>query len=127
MHIFDRFSIGIVLLDHRGRVLFANAAANTLADNRQLTQRMSLLESSAPSASRRLKQLLEQGEGALGISRAVPHHGGASATVLLMATLHRKEAAQLGRGLQNARSVLFVFDPASPQDFHFRGSLTATG
>ena len=117
LQILDRFSIGIILLDSAGRILFANAAARCLLRNgHRLGARASIFDHLPPATSRRLGDRLEQPAGAPTTAISVPHTSDGSSLMLVVSSVRPKEAAQLGRGLQQATTILFLCDPARAID-----------
>jgi DNA-binding CsgD family transcriptional regulator len=112
LHILDRFSIGIILLDGAGRILSANAAAQLLIGNGQrLGRRASILESLPAAVSRQLGDLIERAQGAPTIATSIPHAGDGASLMLLLSKVHSHEAVQFGRGFQDAATILFLHDP----------------
>jgi DNA-binding CsgD family transcriptional regulator len=116
LHILDRFSIGIVLLDSTGHILFANTSARSFMHNGQrLGPRTLIFERLPPGSSRRVEELIERTQGGEPmIAVTVPYAVEGSSLVLLASRLRRNEATQLGRGLQHAVTILFLCDPMRP-------------
>lgn len=115
MHILDHFSIGILLLDDAGRILTANTLAQSLVHNGQrLGSRTSIFECLTSASSQCVAEFIEGPKGAPTTAMSVPHatHGGS--LLLLASRLRPKEAAQLGRGLQDAATILFLCDSTRP-------------
>ena len=115
LHILDHFSIGIILLDGAGRILTANALGRSLVHNGQrLGPRTSIFEYLTAASSQRVAEFIERLKGAPTTAMSIPHstHGGS--LLLLASRLRPKEAAQLGRGLQGATTILFLCDSTRP-------------
>ena len=115
LHILDHFSIGIILLDSVGRILSANASARSVMGNGQrLGPRTSTFEGLPAAASRRMGELIERTQGASKLAMSIPHGAHGGSLMLLASKLRPKEAAQLGRGLQDAATILFLCDSTRP-------------
>jgi DNA-binding CsgD family transcriptional regulator len=128
LHLLDRFSIGIILLDSAGRILSANAAARLLISNGQrLGRRASVLERLPTALSRQLSDQIEQAQGAATVVMSMPHAGDGASLMLLLSKVHSHEAAQFGRGFQDAASILFLHDPTRRIDLPVAWMMDAYG
>lgn len=126
--ILDRLSIGIMLLNGAGRILFANAAAQSLMRNGQrLGPRTSIFERLPAAASRSLGERIEQAQGASTIAMSIPHAVDGSSLMLLVSRLRPKEAAHLGRGFQDVTTILFLCDPTRPAELPVAWLMDAYG
>jgi DNA-binding CsgD family transcriptional regulator len=128
-HILDRFSVGIILLDSAHRVVFANAPAQSLVTSgKRLRLDSSIYDSFTPAPTQLLGELLESAQdGAATAATSIPYPTDSSSLMLLISSLRSGEAAQLGRALQDATVVLFVWDPARPTDIPLAWMIKAYG
>jgi DNA-binding CsgD family transcriptional regulator len=127
-HIFDWFSVGIVLLDRAHRVVFANAPARSFVHGKRLRPDSSIFDSFTPGTSQRLGELLQAAQGGAAMAAtSIPSATDNSSLMLLVSSLRSGEAAQLGRALQDATAILFVCDPARPIDIPLACMIEAYG
>ena len=111
----DRLSAGVILLDGRARIVYANAAASALgSDDGPLRLRNATVAAQSPSHSRRLGALVRMALlGAPEGSMSVPRPGdGALLTILVSSVRGRDIARFAGLGMPDAAVLLFVVDPA---------------
>lgn len=128
-HIFDWFSVGIVLLDRAHRVVFANAPARSFVPRgTRLRPDSSIFDSFTPGTSQRLGELLQAAQGGAAMAAtSIPSATDNSSLMLLVSSLRSGEAAQLDRALQDATAILFVCDPARPIDIPLACMIEAYG
>ena len=117
LHILDRLAIGIILLDGAARVLFANATARLLVTGgRSLSTRIPVVESFS-AQSQRLSQLIQSvRHGAPTTAMTVPNTVDGHSLMLLVSSMHPREVVELGGGLRDATTIVFVCDLARPID-----------
>lgn len=112
----DSFAVGVVLLDRKARVLFANAAAKSLAGKHgPLGLGQAGLVHSSPLHSRRLNELFQSTVrgvpmGTISVPRA---DNGDSLTILASSVRARDVDRLADASLQGAAVLMFIIDPAN--------------
>lgn len=113
--VLDRLSSGIVLLDRRARILYANAAALAHgANDGPLQVRNNKLVVRSPSHAQRLGTLIGAALGGSPTSSmSVPRlHDGLSLTILVLSVRGQDVGRFADLRLPDAAVLLFIFDPA---------------
>jgi DNA-binding CsgD family transcriptional regulator len=114
--VLDRLSVGVVLLDRRARILYANAAARALdSDEGPLRLRNATVSARSPSHSQRLGALVRMAllgapEGSMSVPRA---SDGALLTILVSSVRGRDIGRFADLGMPDAAVLLFIVDPAN--------------
>ncbi|WP_428664058.1 helix-turn-helix transcriptional regulator [Reyranella sp.] len=114
----DSLAVGVILLDRKARILFANTAARSFeGEHGPLGLRQAGLVHASPLHSRRLNNLVQSTlrgvpMGTISVPRA---DGGDSLTILaLAASVRAQDVDRLAdANLQGAAVVLFIIDPAN--------------
>jgi DNA-binding CsgD family transcriptional regulator len=115
-HVLDRLSAGVVLLDRRARILYANAAARALgSDDGPLRLRNATIAAQSPSDSQRLSALVRMALlGAPEGSMSVPRPGDGSLLTILVSSVRGRDIGRFADlGMADAAVLLFIVDPAS--------------
>jgi hypothetical protein len=114
--ILDQFSVGVVLLDQSARVLFANAAAQSLSENGGPLRLNSGITHLSPEHARRLGDIVRSGlSGTRVRTMCLPSSSRGRPLMILVAPAkgaepHRSDFCHL----RSAAAILFVCDPGSP-------------
>ncbi|MBC9984656.1 helix-turn-helix transcriptional regulator [Bradyrhizobium campsiandrae] len=113
-NVLDRLADGVVVLDRKGRVLFANAAAHRMAEEGVLRLHQSI-GTHSPAHSQRLSELIRVAlEGAAGGSMSVPCQLDGRLLTILVSSIRGKNLGRLSdAGVKDAAVLLFVVDPAN--------------
>jgi DNA-binding CsgD family transcriptional regulator len=115
-HVLDRLSVGVVLLDRRARITYANAAARALdSDQGPLRLRNAALAASSPAHSQRLGQLTRMALlGAPEASMSLPHPSDGRLITILVSSVRGRDAGRFADlSLPDAAVLLFIIDPAN--------------
>jgi DNA-binding CsgD family transcriptional regulator len=129
-HVLDRLSIGIVLLDRAGRVVFANVAARAVTgDGGPLRLRNSVVTAARATHAQRLEQVIRAAlRNVPVVTMSIPHpQDGRLLTVLASSTRSRDVDRFGGLGMHNVAAMLFVFDPARPLEIPSERIMDAYG
>lgn len=112
--VLDRLADGIVVLDRKARVLFANAAVRQIAEEGSLHLHQSIATHSQ-AHSQRLTQLIRGAlQGAAGGTMSLPRHLDGRLLTILVAAIRSKDLGRLSdAGMKDAAVLLFVIDPAN--------------
>jgi DNA-binding CsgD family transcriptional regulator/PAS domain-containing protein len=114
-HVLDRLSAGVILLDGRARILYANAAARALgSDEGPLRLRNATIAAQSPSHSQRLGALVRMALlGAPEGSMSVPRPGDGSLLTILVSSVRGRDVGRFADlGMPDAGVLLFIVDPA---------------
>jgi DNA-binding CsgD family transcriptional regulator len=115
-HVLDRLSSGIVLLDRRGRIIYANSAARSLgADGGALCLRNSMVTTRSAPHSQRLGELIRavlRGKPTASMSLPRSTDGGLS-TILLSSVRGRDVGRFADINMPDAAVLLIIVDPAN--------------
>jgi DNA-binding CsgD family transcriptional regulator len=130
-HVLDRLSVGIILLDRAGRVMFANTAARAMtASDGPLRLRNSVLAAVSAAHSQQLGELIGAAAcgDALVRTMGLPHpHDGRIFTVLT-SSLRSRDIDRFGSlGLRDAAAMLVIRDPARPMQVPVEWIMDAYG
>lgn len=115
-HVLDRLSVGVILLDRRARIVYANAAARTLdKDEGPLLLRSATVAALAPPYAQRLDELIRLAlRGVPAGSMSVPRpDDGALLTILVSSVRGRDVGRFADLSLPDAAVLLFIVDPAN--------------
>jgi DNA-binding CsgD family transcriptional regulator len=116
--ILDHLSAGVVLLDRKLNVLFANKAFHAIAKDGVLSLRGRTLSSSLPPYARKLDRMARTSLlGVPGGTMAIPHPDDGRLITIMVSSVH-------SRGLDtfvdlqfpHSAAIVFVFDPAGPSE-----------
>jgi DNA-binding CsgD family transcriptional regulator len=113
-NVLDRLADGVVVLDRKARVLFANASARRMTEEGSLRLHQSI-GTYSPAHSQRLNELIRAAlQGAAGGTMSLPRsHDGRLLTILVSA-IHGKDLGRLSdAGVKDAAVLLFAIDPAN--------------
>ncbi len=117
--VLDRLSSGVILLDRRARVLYANAAARALdATSGALRLGKANVTAVSPSHARELETLIRAVLGGVPmVSMSVPRVSDGLAVTILAVSVRGKDAARFADlHLPDAAVMLFIVDPANRLD-----------
>lgn len=112
----DSLAVGVILLDRKARVLFANTAARSFdGEHGSLSLRQAGLVHASPLHSRRLNDLVQSTlrgvpMGTISVPRA---DGGDSLTILASSVRAQDVDRFADANLQGAAVLLFIIDPAN--------------
>jgi DNA-binding CsgD family transcriptional regulator len=113
-NVLDRLADGVVVLDRKARVLFANAAALGMAEEGSLRLHQSISTHSS-AHSQRLNELIRAAlQGAAGGTMGLPRSGDDRLLTVLVSSIRGKDLGRLSdAGVKDAAVLLFVIDPAN--------------
>jgi DNA-binding CsgD family transcriptional regulator len=115
-HVLDRLSVGVILLDRRARLLYANAAARAL-DSRDglLRLRGATVSAQSPPHSRRLGELVRMALlGAPTGSMSLPQPGDGGLLTILVSSVRGRDVGRFtDLRLPDPAVLLFIVDPAN--------------
>jgi DNA-binding CsgD family transcriptional regulator len=112
-NVLERLADGVILLDRRARILFANAAARSFEASGLLHLRQVLATWSQPH-SQRLTELVRSALlGAPGGTMSLPRRVDSQLLTILVSSIRSKDIGRLAdAGIKDAAVLLFVIDPA---------------
>lgn len=127
-NILEHLADGVVVLDRRAQVLFANAAARRLEAEGALRLRQPVATSS-PQHSQRLAELLRTALlGAAGGTMSVPRNADGRLLTLVVSSIRGKDIGRLSdAGYKDAAVLLFVIDPANRRSIPLSQIMDAYG
>jgi DNA-binding CsgD family transcriptional regulator/PAS domain-containing protein len=114
--VLDRLSVGVILLDRRQRVVYANAAARALdSDKGPLRLRNAIVAAQSPSHSQRLNELVRMAlMNAPAGSMSIPRRGDASRLTILVSSVRGRDIGRFADlRMPDAAVLLFIIDPAN--------------
>jgi len=114
--ILDRLSVGVVLLDHRAYVLYANAAARALsASNGPIHLRRETATVHSPPHAQRLTSLIRAAlRGVPSSSISVPRGNDEPPLTILVSSVRGKDMGRFADlRMLDAAVMLFIIDPAN--------------
>lgn len=114
--VLDRLSVGVILLDRRARIIYANAAAKALdTDDGPLHLRSATVTARAPPQAQRLGDLIRLALRGVPIaSMSVSRAGdGALLTILVSSVRGRDVDRFADLSMADAAVLLFIVDPAN--------------
>jgi DNA-binding CsgD family transcriptional regulator len=114
--IFDRLSVGVILVDSSAKVLFANAAAQALSEEGGPLRFNSNLGSLSSEHGRRLADMIRSALGGASVrSMSVPASGNARQLLVLAAPVRGVDIKRSDvRSLRAAVAMVFICDPVRP-------------
>ncbi|MBR0869834.1 helix-turn-helix transcriptional regulator [Bradyrhizobium tropiciagri] len=112
--VLERLSDGVIVLDRRLRVSFANAAARRFAAEGLLRLQQAVATYSI-SHSQRLAELMRSAQqGSAGGTMSLPHNADGRLLTILATSVRSKDLGRLSdAGVKDAAVLLFVIDPAA--------------
>lgn len=112
----ESLAVGIILLDRKSRILFANSAARLLDSERgPLRLRNSKVIHVSPPHSRRLEELVQSArDGTPMAAISVPRSDGGSPLTILASSVRAQDVDRFAdASLKSAAVLLFIVDPAN--------------
>jgi DNA-binding CsgD family transcriptional regulator/PAS domain-containing protein len=116
-HVLDRLSVGIILLNRSGRVVFANAAGRAMtALDGPLRLRNSVATTSSSTHSKRLRDLVDAAVRGMPVgTMSLPHSDDGRLFTVLVSSVRGRDIDRFdGFGMRNAAAMLVIHDPARP-------------
>jgi DNA-binding CsgD family transcriptional regulator len=112
--VLEQLSDGVMLLDRRARLLFANAAARALETSGALLLRQSVATYS-PSHSKRLAELIRSAlEGSPGGTMSMPGRIAGQHLTILVSPVRGKDVGRFSDlNVKDAAVLVFIIDPAN--------------
>jgi DNA-binding CsgD family transcriptional regulator len=113
-NVLDRLADGVVVLDRKARVLFANAAALRMTEEGSLRLHQSIGTHSS-THSQRLNELIRGAlQGSAGGTMSLPRNLDGRLLTVLVSSIRGKDLGRLSdAGVKDAAALLFVIDPAN--------------
>lgn len=112
--VLDRVTAGIVLLDRRARILYANSAARAL-DGEGLSLRNSTVATNSLAHSKQLDRLIQRAllEAPTGVM-SVPRPGDGGLLTVVVSSVRGRDLGRLADlGMRDAAVLLYIVDPAN--------------
>lgn len=112
----DSLAVGVILLDRKARVLFANSAARSFdGEHGSLILRQAGLVHASPLHSRRLNDLVQSTLRGVPMGTiSVPRADGGDSLTILASSVRAQDVDRLAdANLQGAAVLLFIIDPAN--------------
>jgi DNA-binding CsgD family transcriptional regulator/PAS domain-containing protein len=109
----DRLADGVIVLDRRERIIFANAAARAF-EAEGLLQFTPVVATYSQSHSQRLAALVKVAlRGAPGGTMSIPRPSTSQLLTILVSSVRSKDIYRLaGAGMKDSAALVFVIDPA---------------
>lgn len=113
-NVLDRLADGVVVLDRKAHVLFANAAARRMAEDGSLRLHQSI-GTASPAHSQRLNELIRAALlGAAGGTMSLPRGPDGRLLTILVSSIRGKDLGRLSdAGVKDAAVLLFAIDPTN--------------
>jgi DNA-binding CsgD family transcriptional regulator len=113
-NVLDRLADGVIVLDRKARVLFANATARRMAEEGSLRLHQSI-GTHSPAHSQRLSELIRAAlQGAPGGAMSLPRNLDGRLLTVLVSSIRSKDLGRLSdAGVKDAAVLLFAIDPAN--------------
>ncbi len=113
-NVLDRLADGVVVLDRKARVLFANATARRMTEEGSLRLHQSI-GTHSPAHSQRLNELIRAALlGAAGGTMSLPRSVDGRLLTVLVSSIRGRDLGRLSdAGVKDAAVLLFVIDPAN--------------
>ena len=113
-NVLDRLADAVAVLNRKGQVLFANAAARRMAEEGVLRLHQSI-STHSPRHSLRLGELISNAlEGGAGGTMSLPRQLDERLLTILVSSIRGKDLGRLSdAGVKDAAVLLFVIDPAN--------------
>lgn len=116
LHVFDQLSVGVVLLDHSARIVFANDAAQSLSQDGSPLRLHAHVTSHCAEHARRLGDLIRSAlAGTATRTMSLPAAGGGRLLMIMVSPVHGADMSRLDvRRLQAAAAMMLICDPDRP-------------
>ena len=126
--VLERLADGVIVLDRRLRMSFANVAARRLASEGLLRLQQAVSTYSI-AHSQRLADLVRSAlQGAAGGTMSLPHHVDGRLLTILVTSIRSKDLGRLSdAGMKDAAVLLFVIDPANRRSIPLAQIMDAYG
>ncbi|MCK1386419.1 LuxR C-terminal-related transcriptional regulator [Bradyrhizobium sp. 21] len=126
--VLDRLADGVIVLDRKARVLFANSTARRMAEEGTLRLQPSI-GTYSPAHSPRLNELIRAAlQGAAGGTMSLPHDLDGRLLTILVSSIRGKDLGRLSdAGVKDAAVLLFAIDPANRRSIPLRQIMDAYG
>jgi len=114
-HVLDHLTVGVVLLDRRAQVVYANAAARRLdSASGAFCLRHARIEANAPRQAQQLGKLIHAAlHGMVGGAMSLPRPGDDRPLTVLVSSVRGRDIERFTNiGLPDAAALLFFIDPA---------------
>jgi DNA-binding CsgD family transcriptional regulator/PAS domain-containing protein len=129
-HVLDQLSAGVILLDRRARILYANAAVRSLdSDEGPLHLRNATVSTFSPPHSQRLSELIRMAlRGAPAASMSVPRPNDSQLLTILVSSVRGRDIGRLADlSMPDAAVLLFIIDPANRAGIPLRWIIDSYG
>jgi DNA-binding CsgD family transcriptional regulator len=129
-HVLDRLSVGILLLDCRAKVVFANAAARAMtACDGPLRLRNSVLTAFSQAHSQRLGDLIDAAVRGMPVgTMSIPHPHDSRLFTILVSSVRSRDINRFGGlGMRNVAAMLVIHDPVRPMEIPVEWIMDAYG
>jgi DNA-binding CsgD family transcriptional regulator len=126
----DRLSVGIILLDRATKVVFANAAARSMAAHGgPLRLRNGVLTAVSATHAQRLQQFIQAAlRGAPVGAMTIPHPDDGRLLTVLVSSVRSRDIDRFGGlGMRDAAAMVFISDPARPLEIPAEWIMDAYG
>ena len=130
LHVLDRLSVGIILLDRTAKAVLVNATARAMtAEDDALHLRSSVVTAVSATHSRQLDRLIQAALRGVPVgTMSIPHpHDGRLLTVLVSSIRSRDIDRFGGLGMRDVAAMLFIVDPARPLEIPAEWIMDAYG
>ncbi|QPF88801.1 helix-turn-helix transcriptional regulator [Bradyrhizobium commune] len=113
-NVLDRLADGVIMLDRKARVLFANATARSMTEEGSLRLHQSI-GTYSPAHSQRLNELIRAAlQGGAGGTMSLPRILDGRLFTILVSAIRSKDLGRLSdAGVKDAAVLLFAIDPAN--------------
>jgi DNA-binding CsgD family transcriptional regulator len=113
-NVLDQLADGVIVLDRKAHVLFANVTSRRMAEEGSLRLHQSV-GTHSPAHSQRLNELIRAAlQGAAGGSMSLPHSLEGRPLTVIVSSIRSKDLGRLSdAGVKDAAGLLFVIDPAN--------------
>ncbi|MCC6776176.1 MAG: PAS domain-containing protein [Hyphomicrobiales bacterium] len=130
LHILDRLSAGMIVLDRTARVLWANTAAREMMGHGgPLRLRDTVLTAVSPAQTQRLRNLVDAALQGMPVgAMTIPQPQDGRLLTILISSLRSRDNDRFGGlGLRDAAALLVIHDPARPMDIRAECLMDAYG
>jgi DNA-binding CsgD family transcriptional regulator len=114
--VLDRLSVGVILLDRGGRILYVNTAAGLLGtDGGPLRLRNATVATFSPSHSQQLRKLIDAAlRGTPAASMSVPRPNDGQLLAILVSSVRSRDIGRFADlSMPDAAVLLFIIDPVN--------------
>jgi DNA-binding CsgD family transcriptional regulator len=127
-NVLEQLADGVIMLDRRARVIFANAAARSFEAHGLLRLRQ-VLSTWSQAHSQRLAELIRAAlQGAPGGTMSVPRSANGQLLTILVTSIRSKDVDRLAdASIKDAAVLLFVIDPANRRSIPLAQIMDAYG